>query len=179
MAAPPPTPQLQQIRRRYPSLLVCAITNGRGDVSQIPELAEYFDFSVSGEDAHVFPERKPSVKIYHAAIRQALAWKQATDFVKADATRVPQGEEEAKVFLDAVTRWVHVGDDLANDIGPPRKLGMRTVLVEADHGWRNGISTMSPEEEAKRLALCAAAAPHATISHISSLPQVLSLWCKQ
>ena len=36
---------LADIRRRYPSLLVCAITNGRGDVSKIPELAPFFDFS--------------------------------------------------------------------------------------------------------------------------------------
>jgi len=26
-------------------------------------------------------------------------------------------------------------------------LGMRTVLVAADDAWRQGISTMSPEEE--------------------------------
>eukprot|EP00802_Teleaulax_amphioxeia_P009650 Tamp_09670.p1 GENE.Tamp_09670~~Tamp_09670.p1 ORF type:complete len:338 (-),score=52.12 Tamp_09670:1130-2044(-) len=169
---------LQRVRREYPSTLVCAITNGRGDVAKIPELQEHFDFSISGEDTHIFPERKPSEKIYVAAVKQAVSLLgfSRSPFLLASATQAPQTPEEEEAFADLVTRWVHVGDDLANDIGPARNLGMRTVLVAADDTWRQGISTMSPEEEAQRLARAASATPHASIAQIAQLPQVLQAW---
>ena len=138
---------LADIRRRFPSLLVCAITNGRGDVSKIPELAPLFDFSVSGEDAHVFPERKPSVKIYHAAVNQALACTRGSGVVlqHGDAVHRPaEGGEAAAAFEHSLAGWVHVGDDLANDIGPARQLGMRTVLVEVSRACDTPASTRVP-----------------------------------
>lgn len=173
---------LSDLRRRYPSMRVCAITNGRGDVNRIPQLAEFFDFSISGEDEQVFPHRKPSEKIYVAAINRVLADQKgpcATTQGGEDtqaATRLPVSKEEKEAFASSTERWVHVGDDLANDVGPARKLGMRTVLVEADMSWRQGISTMSPEEEAQRLAQAAAARPHASIAKIASLPAVIDAW---
>jgi FMN hydrolase / 5-amino-6-(5-phospho-D-ribitylamino)uracil phosphatase len=167
---------LKIVRREYPAMLVCAITNGRGDVKKIPELAEFFDFSISGEDEHIFPERKPSEKIYVAAVNRAISSKRGSTFLEASATQVPQTKEEEDAFNEFVARWVHVGDDLANDIGPARKLGMRTVLVASDDTWRQGISTMSPEEEAQRLARAAETAPHASIAQIAQLPQVLKAW---
>ena len=47
---------------------------------------------------------------------------------------------------------------------------------QADMSWRDGISTMSAEEEARRLALCDAATPHASIARIALLPLVLEQW---
>mmetsp|Transcript_19449 Transcript_19449/g.30441 ORF Transcript_19449/g.30441 Transcript_19449/m.30441 type:complete len:100 (+) Transcript_19449:1029-1328(+) len=70
--------------------------------------------------------------------------------------------------------WVHVGDDLANDIVPARAVGMRTVWLEQiDEGWRASFSTMSPEEDAARKALAEQASPDLKISEISELVAVL------
>jgi len=167
---------LSSLRRSYPGMTICAITNGRGDVHRIPQLAEFFDFSISGEDKQVFPHRKPSDKIYIAAVNRVLADAKGIALADDAATLPPRGKEAQEAFAHAVERWVHVGDDLANDIGPARKLGMRTVQVEADMSWRQGISTMSPEEEAQRLAQAAAARPHARIARIADLPAIMDAW---
>ena len=55
---------LAEVRRRHPDARIGAVTNGRGDPRQIPSLAPYFDFCVSGEDADVHPQRKPAPRIY-------------------------------------------------------------------------------------------------------------------
>jgi len=154
---------LVQIREEHPHLIVGAITNGRGDVNLIPRLKGLFDFSVSGEEPKVFPARKPSLDIYREATRRAARLRDA-------------GSEKAE---DVVAReaegWLHVGDDLANDVAPAKALGMRTVWVEQeDEGWRASFSTMSPEEDAARKALAQSSSPDFTISSVTSLPEIIS-----
>jgi hypothetical protein len=61
---------LQSIRKQYPSVVIGAITNGRGNPFHMPDVAPYFDFCTSGEDDGVLPFRKPDRGIYEAALRQ-------------------------------------------------------------------------------------------------------------
>jgi len=85
-------------------------------------LSPYFDFTVSGEEEEVFPARKPSEKIYQIAMQRA------TTLRGENADQDPNA-------------WVHVGDDLANDIVPARAVGMRTVWLEQiDEGSVGGLS---------------------------------------
>ena len=64
---------LAEVRRRHPDARIGAVTNGRGDPRRIPSLAPYFDFCVSGEDADVHPNRKPSAPVHKSNCRGASA----------------------------------------------------------------------------------------------------------
>lgn len=101
-------PMLQSVRARFPGVCIAAITNGRGDPLAMKDtLAPYFEFCVSGEDSNVFPDRKPHLGIYEAAL--ALY----------NATFRDQSSEELL--------WCHVGDCLANDVGASAGCGAFAV----------------------------------------------------
>ena len=126
---------LQRIRELYPSAVIGAITNGRGNPFKMPTIAQYFDFCVSGEDDNVFPLRKPDKGIYEAALRRYGELMNTSNKVK---------------------NWIHVGDDLANDVGASAACGAKTVWITTDKmnlGCETGgasWSTATSEEMQKR-----------------------------
>jgi FMN phosphatase YigB (HAD superfamily) len=87
-----------EARRLHPDAAIAAITNGSGDPLAMPELAALFDFTVSAEDASIYPNRKPAREPFLAALR-----------VAGCAARPSE--------------WAHVGDDLINDVQASRALG--------------------------------------------------------
>lgn len=90
-------------------------------------LAPLFDFCVSGEDVDVFPHRKPSAEIYHAALSQ---WKRGG----------AETEELSHV-------WFHVGDCLANDVGASSDVGAHAIwIVKEEPAEQPTYSTASKEE---------------------------------
>jgi putative hydrolase of the HAD superfamily len=140
---------LAEVRRRHPEAVVGAVTNGRGDPRLIPSLAPFFDFCVSGEDADVHPHRKPSPRIYEAAL--------------ARAGRGPAG-------------WVHLGDDVLNDCAAAKACGARAVWFDAAApSWaENAYSTMSAADRDKRRraaeAVDVATAVDCAIGSLAELP---------
>ena len=143
---------LAEVRRRHPDAVVGAVTNGRGDPRQIPSLAPYFDFCVSGEDADVHPQRKPAPRIYEAALERSK--------------RGPDG-------------WVHLGDDVLNDCSAAKSCGARTVWLDAAApSWaENAYSTMSAADREKRRlaaeAVDVAVAVDRTIGGLAELPDAV------
>lgn len=143
---------LAEVRRRHPDAMIGAVTNGRGDPRQIPSLAPYFDFCVSGEDADVHPQRKPSPRIYEAALERSK--------------RGPDG-------------WVHLGDDVLNDCSAAKTCGARTVWLDAAApSWaENAYSTMSAADREKRRlaaeAVDVAVAVDRTIGGLAELPDAV------
>ena len=143
---------LAEVRRRHPDAVVGAVTNGRGDPRQIPSLAPYFDFCVSGEDADVHPQRKPAPRIYEAALERAHCG--------------PDG-------------WVHLGDDVLNDCSAAKTCGARTVWLDAAApSWaENAYSTMSAADREKRRlaaeAVDVAVAVDRTIGELAALPDAV------
>ena len=125
---------LQAIREQFPSVTIGAITNGRGDPFSMPSIAEYFDFCTSGEDKDVFPLRKPDRGIYEAALGR---YKELT-------------KKNIEETDDSHWNWIHVGDDLANDIGASAACGAKTIwLTTLDNENEEGAgfwSTATPEE---------------------------------
>ena len=124
---------LQRIREQYPSAIIGAITNGRGNPFNMPTIAQYFDFCVSGEDDEVFPLRKPDKGIYEAALRKY--------------GQLSKTSSEGK-------NWIHVGDDLANDVGASAASGAKTIWITTEkmnlsHGT-GSWSTATSEEIQKR-----------------------------
>ncbi|KAL7564614.1 hypothetical protein ACA910_017955 [Epithemia clementina (nom. ined.)] len=124
-------PMLQQITRQennHNDVCVAAITNGRGNPLNMPQtLAPYFDFCVSGEDEAVFPNRKPHSGIYQYAYQQyQLARPQHHHTLSASSSST-----EVVEYV-----WCHVGDCLANDVGPSAANGALAI-------WFNPSSSSS------------------------------------
>ena len=157
---------LRAIRAEHPEVLIGAITNGRGDPRAIPSLQPWFDFALSGEDGDVFPERKPSPRIYELALE------------RASRLRAPGAPAQDVDALRAA--WVHVGDCLLNDVDASKRAGATTVwidLPDAQLGTAS-FSTASAEETAQRAAKAQAARDagrvDARIDAIAQLPDALT-----
>lgn len=101
---------LQAIKTRHPDVCIGAVTNGRGNPLEMSNIREFFDFCVSGEDENVFPDRKPHPGIYLAALEEY------------------QNRTGCEISDDNV--WVHVGDDLAKDIGASARQGALPIWVQ-------------------------------------------------
>lgn len=162
-------PALAAVRERYgDSLVVGAVTNGRGDPADMKRtLRPFFDFCVSGEDDDVFPERKPHAGIYRATLEKAK--------------RVRREDEGGDFHC-----WMHVGDDLANDVGASSDCGARAVWFDVDAYVRNKddgevgdkssfVTTASSEEKEKRRILRERAVTKVTakIESMAELPSVM------
>lgn len=101
---------LKAVREKHPDALIGAITNGRGNPLCMPSVKSFFDFCVSGEDDGVFPKRKPDKGIYEAALEIFFNLRG----VSSDSFN-----------------WIHVGDDLANDVGASAACGAKSIWLSA------------------------------------------------
>lgn len=155
------------VRHQHPDALIAAVTNGRGDPLAMPALRPHFDFTISAEDAGIYPERKPAPAPFVAALRRA------------------------GVTRPTPALWAHVGDDLINDVQAAKGLGAWTVWLGDDDAHAEvgpvssspddavapapWYSTMSAEECAMRVRAADAArgTADATIREISELPAAL------
>jgi hypothetical protein len=99
----------------------------------------------------------------------------------ADAAADGDGDDEIEWC------WVHVGDDLAYDVGGAATTGAKTVLVELapeygqtarlrKEGIRPAWTTETDEQMAKhrKMSLNALDKVDATITHLSQLPEVIN-----
>lgn len=110
---PEATSALCAMRAAYPDAIVAAVTNGRGDPRVMsPALARCFDLTVSGEEPGIHPGRKPSPTIFRAAVARAGL-----------GPRLVPGQP--------LPWWVHVGDDIFNDVAASKALGAKTVWLDA------------------------------------------------
>jgi len=141
-------PMLRQLRTSYPGVVLAAITNGKGDPTKMESLREFFEFTVSGEDDDVFPSRKPSKGIYRAALERYRAL--ANTLQRSDGASAPPDP------IDSFC-WIHIGDDLANDVGGSARCGAKAIWLDMeDHDDDNNDtqqpvwSTATPEELERR-----------------------------
>ena len=160
---PSTTHALESIRKQHPNAVIGAITNGRGNPLDMPSLVSYFDFCVSGEDDDVFPKRKPDKGIYEAALRRFFDLK----------------EEPMPVDVTSSFNWIHVGDDLANDVGASASCGAKAIWFTADSEESSELpswSTATAQEMKKRAKLDEKARGFvsAKISALDELPRAIS-----
>lgn len=106
---------LERIREQHPDAVIGAITNGRGNPLFMPSVKPFFDFCVSGEDEGVFPKRKPDKGIYEAALKSFFD-------MSGDTRQIG----------DSNLNWIHVGDDLANDVGASAACGAKSIWLNAE-----------------------------------------------
>lgn len=164
-------PMLEAVRTNHPHTCIGAVTNGRGSPMDMKEtLRPYFDFCVSGEDDDVFPNRKPHRAIFDTAMERA-------------SSSSSSNENEQHVHDGC---WIHVGDDLANDVGASAKCGAKAVWMDVEtylerysstttHGKQSFVSTASEEEQERRRRLAEKAMVHVTakIETLADLPTII------
>ena len=132
---------LKQIKEEHPDVIVGAVTDGRANPLLMTfTLAPYFDFCMSWEDEQGgrqqffrelnAVESTPELTwIYDAARYKYAVLKQAQDAIESI-----KNDQEVKplVWPDSYDDlvWIHVGDDLAFDVGGSSACGAKTILVE-------------------------------------------------
>jgi|AntRauTorckE5430_2_1112549.scaffolds.fasta_scaffold01373_2 putative hydrolase of the HAD superfamily len=165
---------LSDLKSNHPDAVIAAITNGKGNPLRMKSIEGYFDFCVSGEDDDVFPLRKPHEGIYNVAIRR---------YGKLLAEKETKGIEEQDFC------WVHVGDDLANDVGASAKCGAYAIWVDLDDEYNQTASKREPsaaqpawstatkEELKMRIEMNQQAQQYvsARVTKLSKLPHVIQL----
>jgi FMN phosphatase YigB (HAD superfamily) len=132
---------LKKIKQEHPNVIIGAVTDGRANPKLMTfTLAPYFDFCMSWEDEQGgrqqffrelnLVESTPELTwIYDAARHKYALLKQANDAINS-----VKNNEEIKPLMwpdsydDLV--WIHVGDDLAFDVGGSAACGAKTILVE-------------------------------------------------
>ena len=168
----------EQLKSDFPNACIAAVTNGRGNPMYMPSIQEYFDFCVSGEDDDVFPNRKPNKEIFESTLSKAssILAKKNDQFSESES-------------LTSFHYWIHVGDDLANDVGASAACGAKAIWMcvkEEEMGKPNDgkpavkgktffTSTASKEEQIARekLARDAYASVSAKISSLAELPDAI------
>lgn len=109
---------LDELKESFPDATIAAITNGKGNPLKMKNTVEkYFDYCISGEDDNVFPYRKPDAGIYKVAIEKYQ-----------ELNSIKDGEDFC---------WIHVGDDLANDVGASAQCGAKSIWVDLDEEQYN------------------------------------------
>ena len=126
-------PALEEIKKDHPNVIIGAVTDGRANpLFMVFTLAKYFDFCMSWEDDQggrnkFFRELNDASSdaelkwIYDAALEKYQELASAEAALQKDKT----GVDPNKV-------WIHVGDDLAYDVGGSAQSGAKTILVELD-----------------------------------------------
>jgi len=133
---------LKKIKEEHPQVIIGAVTDGRANPKLMTfTLAPYFDFCMSWEDEQggrrQFFKELDSVDgqadlnwIYEAARHKYALLKEASDgLIKKDETddKIPP-LTYPETYDDLA--WLHVGDDLAFDVGGSSACGAKTILVE-------------------------------------------------
>lgn len=123
---------LEELKINHPDAVIGAITNGKGNPLMMDSIRDYFDFCVSGEDENVFPQRKPSEGIYKVALER---FKELSE----ERTAEPINMENQC--------WIHIGDDLANDVGASAKCGAKAIWVDLDDTYDQSASSRDASKE--------------------------------
>lgn len=133
---------LKQIKKEHPDAIIGAVTDGLANpLFMTFTLAPFFDFSCSWEDDQgqrkkFFMELDKTAGkteeltwIYDEARYMYSQLRKAADNMKAPK-QVDNPLQFPATYDDRV--WIHVGDDLALDVGGSAACGAKTILAELD-----------------------------------------------
>jgi FMN phosphatase YigB (HAD superfamily) len=182
---------IKEIQSDHPGVIVGAVTDGSANpMLMVFSLMPLFDFTTSWEDdldkvqqLEEFQELSAVDKannlswIYQLAKEKGKTMSMLTSEIKKDISK----DDEVEWV------WIHVGDDLAYDIGGSATTGAKTVLVELApeygqtarlrvEGQRPSWSTETEEQMAnhQKMSMNALDKVDAKITHLSQLPEVIN-----
>lgn len=180
---------LQKIKEAHPDVVIGAVTDGRANpMLMVFSLAPYFDFCMSWEDdaagrTDFFRE------LCDVDGNAGLQWIYRAAYEKY--TEIAETKREMKKDDDDASSdpvWIHVGDDLAYDVGGSSSCGAKTVLLDLDeeygqtakvrfgkHARMPSWNTASDTELANREAMNRAAEGmvYKRVSRLSVLPDAI------
>jgi putative hydrolase of the HAD superfamily len=135
---------LQEIKEEHPGVIIGAITDGRANPMFMTfTLQKYFDFCMSWEDdqggrSQFFKElgkvegNAELTWIYNAAYEKY-------EELASTAAAIEAAAADAKHSAPKPTKgnpvWVHVGDDLAYDVGGAAACGAKTIYMELNEKY--------------------------------------------
>ncbi|KAL7551295.1 hypothetical protein ACHAWF_017574 [Thalassiosira exigua] len=181
---------LQAITDRHPDVIVGAVTDGKANpLCMAFTLAPYFDFCMSWEDDA--KGRTEFFKDLNTADGPAdLQWIYQAAQEKYAEMAASRGLPLDEADEDDRPAWIHVGDDVAYDVGGSAACGADTILLDLDEEygqtakkrffWGGGAvmpswNTASDDEIANRKAMNDAAEMMVDkrVSRLSLLPDVI------
>ena len=195
---------LKQIKEENPTAIIGAVTDGRSNpLFMTFTLAPFFDFSCSWEDDQGGARQKffqeleltggessQLTWIYDEARYKYAVLKQAADAINTandDEDSIP-----ALVFPDTYDDrvWIHVGDDLAFDVGGSAACGAKTIYCELaekygqtarqryddDNNEQPSWSATPSAELTKRIEMSRAAKDKisVTLHYLTRLPEAIN-----
>lgn len=159
---------LQEMKEEHPNVIIGAVTDGKANpMLMVFSLAPYFDFCMSWEDDAAgrmeFFKELGNVDgnaglqwIYKAAYDKYQELAESSSELKNSVVEMDGGEPV----------WIHIGDDLAYDVGGSASCGAKTILLDLDEEYGQSAklrfgenpvipswSTSSAEELANRAAM--------------------------
>lgn len=185
---------LKQIKEEHPNVIIGAVTDGKANPMLMTfTLAPYFDFCLSWEDdqagrTQFFKELKSTGSdaelkwIYEAARDKYKELAETRGTLKKDRSASSASSIEDKL-------WIHVGDDLAYDVGGSSACGAKTILMElADKYGQTArlrfdnmnslpawsVTTKSELEKRKVMNLAAEQHVDARVLFMSRLPEAIN-----
>jgi len=120
----------EQIKKDHPNVIIGAVTDGKANPRLMTfTLAKYFDFCTSWEDDQAgrekfFKELDDTDSDSDLKWIYEMARERATDLASLNAA----ARKNKNDIKDNV--WIHVGDDLAYDVGGSAACGAKTILME-------------------------------------------------
>mmetsp|Transcript_10034 Transcript_10034/g.24550 ORF Transcript_10034/g.24550 Transcript_10034/m.24550 type:complete len:235 (+) Transcript_10034:454-1158(+) len=132
---------LQRIKEEHPDVIIDAVTDGKANpMSMVFTLAPYFDFCTSWEDdaagrTEFFKElsnvdgQADLQWIYTAAHDRYSEIAEGRGLTKSAGVETDDDEDEDG------PAWIHIGDDLAYDVGGSASCGARTILLDLDQEY--------------------------------------------
>ena len=141
---------LRRVREEHPDAVVGAVTDGKANpLRMVFTLAPYFDFCTSWEDdaagrTGFFRElsdvggRADLQWIYRAAYEKYADVAASRGLPRPPPIGDEGGVDDADADRPA---WIHVGDDLAYDVGGSASCGADTVLLDLDKEYRQTAKT--------------------------------------
>ena len=135
---------LKELRARHPDVIVGAVTDGKANpMLMVFTLAPLFDFCMSWEDDAAgrtsFFKELGNVDgnadlqwIYQAAQEK---YREIADIRRGMSPSLEGEGGSPAGDCAAAPLWIHVGDDLAYDVGGSAACGARTVLLDLDEEY--------------------------------------------
>ncbi len=123
-----------QIKEEHPGVIIGAVTDGKANPLLMTfTLAKNFDFTMNWEDDQA-GRKKFFTDLGNVEKNADLKWiynatkEKGDELIKAAANL--RGEKYPNEDIEEV--WIHIGDDLALDVGGSATVGAKTILAELD-----------------------------------------------
>ena len=121
---------LQEIRQNHPDVIIGAVTDGRANpLFMTFTLAPYFDFCLSWEDDQA-SRRKFFQDLGKTEGNEELKWIYDATLEKYQELSAAKTGLSNKAAPTPNKIWIHVGDDLAYDVGGSAQSGAKTIYLE-------------------------------------------------